>query len=100
MYFGTVQSLFKNEWKNPDKYIIGTNRGISAFLKLLKSILKTEKKPLSHKIVRDYIAALKGPKRTWEFEELNKTYVGSQGWKEFHRDLVAVIRKKFPTFKE
>jgi DGQHR domain-containing protein len=100
LYFGTIQSLFKNEWKKPDKYIIATNRGVSAFLKLLKSILRTEQKPLSHKMIRDYIGVLKARKLSWEFEELKKTYVGSQGWKDFHRDLVRVIRKEFSTFKE
>ena len=100
LYFGTIRSLFKNEWKNPDRYIIATNRGISAFLKLLKSMLKTEKKPLTHKMVRDYMAVLKAHKQNWEFEELKKTYVGSQGWKDFHRDLVRAIRKEFRAFKE
>jgi DGQHR domain-containing protein len=100
LYFGTIRSLFKNEWKNPDRYIIATNRGISAFLKLLKSILKTEKKPLSREMVREYAAVLKAQTRTWEFEELKKAYVGSQGWKEFHRDLITAIRSKFPKLKE
>ncbi len=40
-YFSTVRSLFKKEWDDPKKYIIGTNRGISALLKLLRSILPT-----------------------------------------------------------
>ncbi len=100
MYFGTIQSVFKKEWNNTDKYIIATNRGISAFLKLLKSILKTEKTALNQKKVRDYMLALKAGSLIWEFEQLKKTYVGSQGWKEFHRDLVRAIKKKFPTFKE
>jgi DNA sulfur modification protein DndB len=100
MYFGTIQSVFKKEWKNTDKYIIATNRGVSAFLKLLKSILKTEKAAVTQEKVREYIAALKAGSRTWEFEQLKKTYVGSQGWKEFHRDLVRVIKKKFSSFKE
>lgn len=100
MYFGTIQSLFKREWKDPDRFITATNRGVSAFLKLLKSILKTEKKQLEHKAVRGYLQALKGGGTTWEFERLKKTYVGSQGWKDFHRDLVRAIKRKFPAFKE
>lgn len=99
-YFGTIQSVFKKEWKDTDKYIIATNRGISAFLKLLKSILKTEKAALTQKKVREYMTALKAGSVVWEFEQLKKTYVGSQGWKEFHRDLVKAIKKKFPAFKE
>ena len=100
LYFGTIQSVFKKEWKSADRYIIATNRGISAFLKLLKSILKTEKMALTQVKIRDYIKALKAASLIWEFEQLKKTYVGSQGWKDFHRDLVTAIRKQFPTFKE
>ena len=100
MYFGTIQNVFKKEWNDTDKYIIATNRGVSAFLKLLKSILKTEKSALTQKQIHGYIEALKSGATIWEFDQLKKTYVGSQGWKEFHRDLVKVIKKKFPAFKE
>jgi hypothetical protein len=62
--------------------------------------VKTEKAPLDQKKVRDYMLALRSAALTWEFDQLKKTYVGSQGWKEFHRDLVKAIRKKFPSFKE
>ena len=41
MYFSVVQRLFREEWDNPERYILCTNRGISALLKLLKSILQT-----------------------------------------------------------
>lgn len=100
MYFGTIRSVFKKEWNNSEKYIIATNRGLSAFLKLLKSILKTEKSALSQAKVREYMLGLKAGAATWEFEKLKMTYVGSQGWKDFHRALVKAIRKKHPTFKE
>lgn len=100
MYFGTIQSTFKKEWKNSDQYIIATNRGVSAFLKLLKSILKTEKTAPTQKKIGDYIKALKSGSIIWDFEQLKKTYVGSQGWKDFHRDMVRAIKKKFPAFKE
>jgi DNA sulfur modification protein DndB len=100
MYFSTLRSLLKTEWDNPSTYIIATNRGISAFLKLLKSILKSHKGPLTEAVARRYLAPLKSGWRTWEFDKLKETYVGSQGWKEFHRQLVAVIKKSYPHFKE
>ena len=100
MYFSTVQSLFKKEWKDPGRYIIATNKGISAFLKLLRSILKTEKAPPSQKAIHGYLSALGSGAVTWEFEQLKKTYAGSQGWKDFHRDLVKAVKKEFPAFKE
>ena len=100
MYFSTMRSLFKKQWKDPSKYILATNRGISAFLKLLKSVLKTEKAALTSADVRKYFLPLKSAGQTWEFEKLKKTYVGSQGWKEFHRDLVKIVKQKYPSFKE
>jgi len=100
IYFSTIRSVFKKEWDDPDRYIIATNRGISAFLKLLKSMLKTTTGPVSHDVVDKYLRALKTDWKTWEFSKLKSTYVGSQGWKQFHRDLVGVIRRKHPEFKE
>ena len=100
IYFGTIQSLFKKQWKDPDKYIIASNRGISAFLKLLKSILKTEKRPIQQSDVQKYLKALKSHWKNWEYKKLKADYVGSQGWTAFHRDLVGAIRKRYPEFKK
>lgn len=98
-FFSTVHSTFKTEWNDPDTYIIATNRGISAFLKLLRSMLRTEKKPLTHSDFKKYLTALKSGVDTWKFADLKKSYVGSQGWSDFHKDLVGAIRKKYPKFK-
>ncbi len=100
MYFSTAKSLFNRQWRNPRKYILPTNRGIAALLKLLRSILRTHKGQPTHKDFKYYLEPLKKGWKTWEIEGLKKTYVGSQGWKEFHRDLIKVIRAKIPDFKE
>jgi hypothetical protein len=100
LYFSTLRSLFRTEWDDPGTYIIATNRGISAFLKLLKSILKTQKGQLTAASVKQYLSPLQNGWPTWEFEKLKQTFVGSQGWKDFHRQLVDVIRKKYPNFTE
>jgi DGQHR domain-containing protein len=100
LYFSSLRSLFRKEWDRPDTYIIATNRGISAFLKLLKSILKAHKQQLTPAVVKMYLSPLKGGWKTWEFDKLKQTFVGSQGWKEFHRQLVATIRKSHANFKE
>jgi DNA sulfur modification protein DndB len=101
LYFGLLKTLFKEEWSKPERYIIFTNRGISAFLKLLKSFLKTCKKPLDEDTVRKYLKALKDNwKASWETRKLKNSYVGSKGWKDFHRDLVKTIRKAYSDFRE
>ncbi len=104
MYFGVLKSLFEEEWKAPEKYIIFRNKGISAFLKLLKSILKTckaTKTTFCRAVVNKYLGALKDNwKGGWDMDSLKKSYVGSQGWKDFHRDLIRAIRKKYRKFKE
>lgn len=102
MYFGVLKSMFPEQWKNPHDYIIFTNRGISAFLKLLKSILKTHRGRLDEAAIRRNLTPLKSGWKSskWRIKALRSTYVGSQGWKQFHRDLVAVIRKAIPSFVE
>jgi DGQHR domain-containing protein len=102
LYFNKLKSLFKVQWDDSDKYIIFTNRGISAFLKLLRSILKTEDQQLTEPVVNKYLVYLrsKWPDSRWETAKLRNAYVGAQGWKHFHRDLVETIKKKFKKFKE
>jgi DGQHR domain-containing protein len=98
IYFSTIRSMFKTEWENPQTYIIATNRGISAFLKLLKSLLQTTNSKITPDDVKKYFEPLTGVK--WDYESLSKSYVGSQGWKEFYRDLADKIRAKHPDFHE
>src|SRR5688500_17493850 len=101
MYFSLLKSIFPEEWNDPDKYIIFTNRGMSAFLKLLKSILKSEQGPLTEDVIRKYLIALKnGWKGSWEISLLRNSYIGTKGWKDFHRDIIKAIRKKHRKFKE
>lgn len=100
LYFNLLKSTFPDQWNDPDKYIIFTNKGISAFLKLLRSILKTEEKKLNKKDIVKYLKALKKNIKDWDIDSLKKSYVGSQGWKEFHRDLVKAIKKEYRNFEE
>jgi DGQHR domain-containing protein len=97
LYFSTIRGMFKDEWDDPQKYIIATNRGISAFLKLLKSLLGTHDGPLTAYTIKKYYEPLES--FAWDYKSLHKSYVGSQGWKEFYRDLAETIRKKYPEFK-
>lgn len=99
MYFSILKSIFPNEWNEPDKYIVFTNRGISAFLKLLRSMLKTEDKPLTKQAITKYLKALeKGWDGGWETLLLKSSYVGTQGRNDFHRDMIEAIQKKYPKF--
>jgi DNA sulfur modification protein DndB len=98
-YFSVIKEQFNTEWNDPASYIIATNRGITAFLKLLRSILAFENRPLTKAISRKYVSALaKNWKGTWQTSNLKKSYVGSQGWKQFHSDMVAAIQKQYKTF--
>ena len=100
LFFSSIRSRFKKEWDNPDKYIIATNRGISAFLKLLKSVLRTDQSKLVKEKLDLYLGALE---RNWTGgweTALIKPYIASKGWKELHRDMVKAIRKSYRYFKE
>ncbi|MGA2438909.1 MAG: DGQHR domain-containing protein [Acidobacteriaceae bacterium] len=95
-YFSLVRTTFKDEWDTPSEYVIATNRGVTAFLKLLKSMLANDPATKSPDKCHKYIQALKG--FDWKSKTLKQNYVGSQGWKKFHLDLVKHIRKKYPSF--
>lgn len=101
LYFSIAKTLFEKQWNDPRKYIIFTNRGISAFLKLLKSILKTTKHQITEDDVNKYLGSLKKryKDKDWEIKHLENSYVGAQGWRNFHRDLVKTIQKDYPELK-
>jgi hypothetical protein len=96
-YFSLVRSTFKTEWDDPKTYILATNRGFTALLKLLRSILRTEPDTNDPQITKKYVKALSG--FDWDYANLKQKYVGSQGWKGFHLDLVAQVRKTYPNFQ-
>lgn len=100
LYFGIVASTFAVPWSDPDRYIISTNRGLSAFLKLLKSLLRTSEGKLTEATVKKYIGALlaEWPDKEWDTAHLRSSYVGSKGWSDFHRDLVSAIQKTHSEF--
>jgi DNA sulfur modification protein DndB len=98
LYFSTIRSMFVKQWDDPKSYIVATNRGISAFLKLLKSLLETTDGPISRDVVLKYFKPLE--KFDWDYQSLSKSYVGSQGWKDFYRELAQKIKNQYPEFKE
>jgi DNA sulfur modification protein DndB len=99
MYFSILKSTFPQEWGDPEKYVVFTNRGISAFLKLLRSMLKTLEAPLTRKHITKYLKALQnGWTGGWETKLLKSSYVGTQGFNDFHRDMVKAIQKEYPEF--
>ncbi|MDY6917815.1 MAG: DGQHR domain-containing protein [Chloroflexota bacterium] len=102
LYFGLVQTLFPQECGDPNKYIIFTNRGVSAFLKLLRSILVTTSRPLGQDSVMRYMQALRDATtiENWETSKLRNAYVGSKGWKDFHQELICRIREACPELQE
>jgi DGQHR domain-containing protein len=101
LYFNVLKSLFDEQWQHPEKYVIFTNRGISAFLKLLRSILKACQSPINEDKTKKYLQALKDNwADSWETKKLSSSYVGSGGWKDLHRQLVRAIQKKYSDFQE
>ena len=71
-------------------------------MKLLKSMLRTSKGPLSEDTIKKYIGALQSqwPDPEWETARLRSSYVGSKGWSDFHKDLVVAIQEVYLEFKK
>jgi DGQHR domain-containing protein len=100
LYFSSIKEVFEKEWGEPSKYIIATNRGISAFLKLLKSIFRTEDQQLSRTIILKYLKALKANwKESWQTGKLKASFVGTQGWSRLYKEMVLAICKSHKDFK-
>jgi DGQHR domain-containing protein len=97
-YFKLISNLFPQEWRDPRTYILATNRGFTASLKLLRSMLRTEDKKLSIASMKRYLVVLKKHFGTWKTTDLKKAYVGSQGWSQFHEDMLKAIRKEYRDF--
>ena len=102
LYFNILKSMFSQQWDDPIRYIIFTNRGVSAFLKLLKSILKNNQGPINAQIVKKYLQPIRDrwPDENWEISNLRSAYIGGEGWRRFHRDLVASVQEEYPDFQE
>lgn len=99
MYFNTVKFIFHEQWKDPKTHIVFTNRGMSAFLKLLRSMLKSSGGKLTQKEMKEYLTALNDNwAGGWETASLSNSYIGSAGWKDFHLDLVKAIRRQYKSF--
>lgn len=96
LYFSVISSIFMKEWNDPEKFIIATNRGITAFLKLLRQLLITTKGNLNKENVKKYISPLKD--FNWLTKDLKGVYVGTAGWRRFYDDLAEIIRKEHPKF--
>lgn len=101
-YFSVIKSVFDKQWRDPITYITCTNTGISAFLKLLKTMLKTADRALEAQDFRYYLQILKEEwSGDWKKDALRGRYVGgSAGWKGFHTDMVNSIKQRVNTFGE
>lgn len=108
-YFSVVSSIFKKEWQDPTKYIISTNRGITAFLKLFKPLLNSIKFKMPADFndfkktktqfmgeCKGYLKSLKG--FNFETAHLKGQYMGGAGWKKFYEDLEKCIKRDHPKF--
>jgi len=102
MYCSVLKSSFPEQWSDSKTYIMVTNRGVSAFLKLLKSMFKTAKRQMTIDDLREYLEPLRRDWKLddWKIDNLKGRYVGSAGWKDFHRDLVSTIQNEIPDFVE
>jgi len=96
LYFGVISDVLKKEWNLPAEYIVATNRGITAFLKLLPLLLTTTQGNLTYRNIQKHISALEG--FDWSISSLKGKYIGSAGWRRFYDDLANEIRKKHPEF--
>jgi DGQHR domain-containing protein len=99
-YFSQVRRVFTQEWNKQDEYVVCTNRGIAAFLKLYKSMIRDVSNVPTIDEIHNFLSLLKANwvGKTWKTKELRNSYAGGQGAIDFHRDMLRSIRKKVRGF--
>lgn len=95
LFFSIISRKLKSMWEDPKKYIICTNRGIRAFLRLFPFVLNYSN-GIKEKNFEKPIICLKD----FEFlnSELRRKYLGEGGADEFAKNLVEHIQRKIPDF--
>jgi len=97
-YFGTINKYFDNEW-NSKKYILATDKGIRALLKLLLKIYKSEyykKDNGLEKIIKAFRKVM--PKSKLKIEKFKRKYAGEAGAEELADEWSTKINNKLPDF--
>ena len=98
-YLTKVSTIFKEEWNKSAKYILKTDRGIRALLKLyIKIIGKYEEKNIEGKI-EEVLMALKKSDFRFDLDRLKGKYSGEAGAKDLVKDWSIYITKEMPDFE-
>jgi hypothetical protein len=89
-YFSMVRGLNRHQWDSPGRYVLATDRGVRAFLRLLIEILEYSKK-WDKALVKQILKCLK----TFDFRNnnLKGKYLGEAGADEFANDLIMKIKQ-------
>ena len=98
-YFKVVYNNFRKEWKNPSKYVLATNKGYRALLRLFIKILKYTKNKNDEAKYREVIKALK--KSKVEMQNKNIGGGGGEGAAiSLANEFAKGINKRIPNFDE
>jgi len=98
-YFKVVYNNFKKEWKNPSKYVLATNKGYRALLRLFIKILKYTKNKNDETKYREVIKALKKSKA--EIQNKNIGGGGGEGAAiSLANEFAKSINETIPNFDE
>jgi DGQHR domain-containing protein len=96
-YFSIVAEVFGKEWNNPREYVLATDRGIRALLRLFESIVSYAEGVKTEKI-RECLEALKGVElRSAELAKKGG-YYGEGGANILRDEWVSQIRTRIPEF--
>lgn len=95
LFFSIISKVFPAKWKNPKKYILCTNRGVRAFLRLFPFVLKYKNR-IDEKDIIKVIRCL----NDFEFSnsKLTGKYLGEGGADDFAKRLVEHIQTKMAGF--
>jgi len=95
-YFDTLSRIISKEWRSPSRYVVATNRGIRAFLRLLPYVMEYSNGLRNEGRIRECLR----PLRKFNFREsdLKRKYLGEGGADEFAEDMIRLVKGSCPNF--
>jgi len=95
-YFSLVEEIFPNEWKNPKEYILATDRGIRALLRIMEHVLEYSNGLRNIERAKKCLECL----RSFDFSStrLKRMYLGEGGANALADLWIGMIQDSLPDF--
>ena len=95
-YFSLVRKIFPEEWENPDRYILATDRGIRGLLRIMEYVLEYSNGLKDVKKAEECLRCLKN--FDFRSSRLKRMYLGEGGANNLADQWIGIIQDTLPDF--